>query len=160
MTLSPLFGAVLRRTGRGLHYRNDQFLWKTEALYPEKLLISPGPCTPREAGVSCDMIRAFAERIPVFGARLGHQSIAESLGVMSCAQIGSCMVKPHLFFMMEVVSFRALNPFDATRYHSLIVKRETLPGSLRITAWTGVRLWGCNIPHYPCMGYNFIPNLS
>ena len=141
-------------------YRNDQISVKeAEALHPEKLLISPGPCTPREAGVSCDMIRAFAERIPVFGVCLGHQSIAEVFGgdVVRADRLMHGKTSP-IFHDGSSVFAGLSDPFDATRYHSSIVKRETLPASLRITAWTEEgEIMGMQHTALPVHGVQFHP---
>ena len=104
---------------------------------PEKLLISPGPCSPVEAGVSCDLIRAFAGLIPVFGVCLGHQSIGMVFGgeVVRADRLMHGKTSPIHHDGSSV--FKGLpDPFDATRYHSLIVKKSSLPDELRITAWT------------------------
>jgi anthranilate synthase/aminodeoxychorismate synthase-like glutamine amidotransferase len=104
---------------------------------PERIVISPGPCTPREAGISIDVIKHFAGRIPVLGVCLGHQSIGEAFG-------GDIIRAPYLMHGKTSIIhhdgktiFSGLqNPFEATRYHSLIIKRETLPSMLEISAWT------------------------
>ena len=104
---------------------------------PDKLLISPGPCSPVEAGVSCDLIRAFAGLIPVFGVCLGHQSIGMVFGgeVVRADRLMHGKTSPIHHDGSSV--FKGLpDPFDATRYHSLIVKKSSLPDELRITAWT------------------------
>ena len=141
-------------------YRNDQIsVEEAETLHPEKLLISPGPCTPREAGVSCDMIRAFAERIPVFGVCLGHQSIAEVFGgdVVRADRLMHGKTSP-IFHDGSSVFAGLSDPFDATRYHSLIVQRETLPDSLRITAWTEEgEIMGMQHTALPVHGVQFHP---
>ncbi len=118
--------------------RNDQVtLREIEALDPERIVISPGPCTPREAGISIELIRHFAGRKPILGVCLGHQAIGEAFG-------GRVIRAPYL--MHGKVSqvhhdgrtiFRNLpQDFPATRYHSLIVERETLPKELQISATT------------------------
>ncbi len=118
--------------------RNDKIkVEEALALKPEKLLISPGPCSPVEAGVSCDLIRAFAGLIPVFGVCLGHQSIGMVFGgeVVRAERLMHGKTSPIHHDGSSV--FKGLpDPFDATRYHSLIVKKSSLPDELRITAWT------------------------
>ena len=118
--------------------RNDRIkVAEALALKPEKLLISPGPCSPVEAGVSCDLIRAFAGLIPVFGVCLGHQSIGMVFGgeVVRADRFMHGKTSPIHHDGSSV--FKGLpDPFDATRYHSLIVKKSSLPDELRITAWT------------------------
>ena len=118
--------------------RNDKIkVEEALALKPEKLLISPGPCSPVEAGVSCDLIRAFAGLIPVFGVCLGHQSIGMVFGgeVVRADRLMHGKTSPIHHDGSSV--FKGLpDPFDATRYHSLIVKKSSLPDELRITAWT------------------------
>ena len=118
--------------------RNDKIkVEEALALKPEKLLISPGPCSPVEAGISCDLIRAFAGLIPVFGVCLGHQSIGMVFGgeVVRADRLMHGKTSPIHHDGSSV--FKGLqDPFDATRYHSLIVKKSSLPDELRITAWT------------------------
>ena len=119
-------------------YRNDKItIGGIEALKPERIVISPGPCTPKEAGISIDVIKHFAGKVPVLGVCLGHQSIGEAFG-------GDVIRAPYLMHgktsMIQHDNrtiFKGLpNPFEATRYHSLIIKRETLPAVLEISAWT------------------------
>ncbi len=107
------------------------------ALRPSRICISPGPCTPNEAGISCDVIRTFGVEIPVFGVCLGHQSIGQVYGgeVVRAEQLmhGKTSMMHH---ENKSVFAGLSNPFEATRYHSLIVKKETLPDCLEVTAWT------------------------
>ncbi|OHR64196.1 glutamine amidotransferase [Bacillus sp. HMSC76G11] len=118
--------------------RNDEItLDEIEELAPDFLMISPGPCSPNEAGISLAAIERFAGKIPIFGVCLGHQSIAQVFGgdVVRAERLmhGKTSEMHHdgktVFQDIE-------NPFTATRYHSLIVKRETLPDCFEITAWT------------------------
>jgi para-aminobenzoate synthetase component II len=118
--------------------RNDEItISEIEQLSPNFLMISPGPCTPNEAGISLEAIKAFAGKIPILGVCLGHQSIAQAFGgdVIHAEQLmhGKTSLVNHdgktIFTEVE-------NPFTATRYHSLIVKKETLPSCLEITAET------------------------
>ncbi|WP_404446865.1 aminodeoxychorismate/anthranilate synthase component II [Sutcliffiella horikoshii] len=118
--------------------RNDEItIEEIEALNPEFLMISPGPCSPNEAGISLEVIKHFAGKKPIFGVCLGHQSIAQVFGgdVIQAERLmhGKTSEMHH----DGNTIFRTLaNPFVATRYHSLIVKKETLPECFEITAWT------------------------
>ena len=118
--------------------RNDKItLDEIAELSPDLICISPGPCTPNEAGISCDVIREFGGKIPILGVCLGHQSIGQVFGgeVVRAAQLMHGKTSPVTHAGSSV--FKGLkSPFTATRYHSLIVKRETLPDCLEITAET------------------------
>jgi anthranilate synthase/aminodeoxychorismate synthase-like glutamine amidotransferase len=118
--------------------RNDRVtVAEVRSLQPERIVISPGPCTPQEAGISIDLIRYFAGKIPVLGVCLGHQAIGAAFG-------GRVVRAPHLMHgKTSAVAhdnrtiFRGLpTPMTATRYHSLIVEEETLPAELEVSAWT------------------------
>lgn len=118
--------------------RNDEItIEEIEALDPEFLMISPGPCSPNEAGISMDVIRHFAGKKPIFGVCLGHQSIAQVFGgdVVQAERLmhGKTSEMHH---DGKTIFTTLANPFVATRYHSLIVKKETLPDCFEITAWT------------------------
>jgi len=119
-------------------YRNDEItLDKIAQLNPERIVISPGPCTPNEAGVSLAVINQFSQNIPVLGVCLGHQSIGQAFGgrVIHAKQLMHGKTSP--IFHHNTGVFRGLpNPFTATRYHSLVVERSTLPDCLEVTAWT------------------------
>ena len=118
--------------------RNDQInVAGIEALAPERIVISPGPCTPDEAGVSMACIEAFAGRLPLLGICLGHQSIGQVFGG-SIVRAGKVMHgKTSLIHHRGEGVFAGLaNPFEATRYHSLVVDKASLPDSLEVTAWT------------------------
>jgi anthranilate synthase/aminodeoxychorismate synthase-like glutamine amidotransferase len=119
-------------------YRNNKItIAEIEEMKPERIVISPGPCTPKEAGISIDLILHFAGKLPVLGVCLGHQSIGEAFG-------GDVIRAPYLMHGKTSMIhhdgktiFSGLpNPFEATRYHSLIIKRDTLPRALEISAWT------------------------
>ncbi len=118
--------------------RNDQMdLPGLEQLCPDCLVISPGPCTPKQAGISVPAIRAFAGKLPILGVCLGHQSIAEAFGgrVIHAKAIMHGKTS-HVYHAAGGV-FRGLaNPFTATRYHSLVIEQASLPEDLEITAWT------------------------
>lgn len=119
-------------------YRNDRIsLQQIEDLQPEKIVISPGPCTPNEAGISIDTIRQFAGRVPILGVCLGHQSIGQAFG----GRIGHARAIMHgktsMMHHGNVGVFKGLpNPFEATRYHSLVIEPDSLPECLEVTAWT------------------------
>ena len=119
-------------------YRNDEItLDQIAALKPDRLVISPGPCTPTEAGISIPAIARFAGEIPLLGVCLGHQSIGQHYGgdVVRARQVMHGKTSP--IFHKDTGVFAGLNnPLTATRYHSLVVKKETLPACLEITAWT------------------------
>jgi anthranilate synthase component II len=118
--------------------RNDEItLEEVAALAPEKIVISPGPCTPNEAGISVATIERFAGKIPILGICLGHQSIGQAFGgkVVRAREVMHGKTSP-IYHNNEGV-FRGLpNPFEATRYHSLIVDQASLPDCLEVTAWT------------------------
>ncbi len=119
-------------------FRNDEItLEQIEALHPAQLVISPGPCSPAEAGVSVAAIKAFAGKLPILGVCLGHQSIAAAFGgrIVHAQKLMHGKTSPvqHI----DVGVFRGLpNPLTCTRYHSLAIERASLPDCLEITAWT------------------------
>lgn len=119
-------------------YRNDKItIEEIESLRPQRLVISPGPCTPKEAGVSVDAIRHFAGRLPLLGVCLGHQSLAAAFGGEVVRAERLMHGKTSMIHHDGKTVFRNLpNPFEATRYHSLIVKRSTLPDCFEISAET------------------------
>ncbi|OZI12943.1 aminodeoxychorismate/anthranilate synthase component II [Bacillaceae bacterium SAS-127] len=118
--------------------RNDEItVEEIRKLAPDYLMISPGPCTPNEAGISLEAIRTFAGEIPIFGVCLGQQSIAQVFGaeVVQAERLMHGKTSDMLHDSQTI--FEGLpNPFPATRYHSLIVKKETLPDCFNISAWT------------------------
>ncbi|PGZ94472.1 aminodeoxychorismate/anthranilate synthase component II [Bacillus pseudomycoides] len=118
--------------------RNDEItIEDIEQMQPDFLMISPGPCSPNEAGVSMDVIRHFAGEIPIFGVCLGHQSIAQVFGGDVVRADRLMHGKTSLMHHDGKTIFKDIpNPFTATRYHSLIVKKETLPECLEVTSWT------------------------
>jgi len=119
-------------------YRNDKItLPEIEALHPERIVISPGPCTPSEAGVSVDTIRHFAGRVPILGVCLGHQGIGQAFGGRIVHAREIMHGKTSLIHHGDAGVFQGLpNPFEATRYHSLVIEAESLPACLEVTAWT------------------------
>ena len=119
-------------------FRNDAItLDELRDLQPSRICISPGPCTPNEAGISCDVIKVFGESIPIFGVCLGHQSIGQVYGGEVVRAEKLMHGKTSMIHHEGRSVFKDLpNPFEATRYHSLIVRKESLPDCLEITAWT------------------------
>jgi anthranilate synthase component 2 len=119
-------------------YRNDQIsIEEIQALNPEKIVISPGPCTPNEAGISLDVIKHFAGKKPILGVCLGHQSIGQAFGgdIIHASAIMHGKTSPVHHNNTSV--FKGLNnPVESTRYHSLVIDKNTLPDCLEITAWT------------------------
>jgi anthranilate synthase component 2 len=119
-------------------YRNDEIdLKKIADLKPEYIVISPGPCTPNEAGISLALIKEFAGKIPLLGVCLGHQSIGQAFGGKIIKAKTLMHGKTSLIHHTSAGVFKDLpNPYTATRYHSLVIERETIPDCLEITAWT------------------------
>jgi len=119
-------------------YRNDKIsISQVNKLDPEKIIISPGPCTPNEAGISCQLIRDYAGRVPILGVCLGHQCIGQVFGgnIVRANRLMHGKTSPIYHKNREI--FQGLpSPFDATRYHSLIIQNESLPDCLELTAWT------------------------
>jgi anthranilate synthase component 2 len=119
-------------------YRNDQItIEEIEALAPEHLVISPGPCTPNEAGISVAAINHFAGKLPILGVCLGHQSIGQAFGGTIVHAREIMHGKTSMVYHADVGVFAGLaNPFEATRYHSLVIEQATIPACLEVTAWT------------------------
>ena len=141
-------------------HRNDKIsLDEIEALHPDHIVVSPGPCTPNEAGLSCQVIETFGSRIPTLGVCLGHQAIGQVYGghVIRAPEPMHGKTSPMYHFDQGV--FRGLpHPFEANRYHSLIVERSTLPDMLEITAETDDGLiMGLRHRTYPVEGVQFHP---
>jgi anthranilate synthase/aminodeoxychorismate synthase-like glutamine amidotransferase len=140
--------------------RNDEItLADIAKLAPEKIVVSPGPCSPTEAGISCDTIREFSGKIPILGVCLGHQSIGQVFG-------GEVIRAPRLMHGKTSMIhhdgkgvFKGLsNPFEATRYHSLIVREESVPACLEITARTPEQeIMGLRHREFPTHGVQFHP---
>jgi anthranilate synthase component 2 len=119
-------------------YRNDQItIAEIEQLAPEKIVISPGPCTPNEAGISVEAIKHFAGKIPILGICLGHQSIGQAFGgeIIRAKQVmhGKTSMIHH---NNSGVFANLSSPYEATRYHSLVINQDTLPDCFEVTAWT------------------------
>ncbi len=141
-------------------FRNDKItIAEIEELKPERIVISPGPCTPKEAGISIDVIRHFQGKMPILGVCLGHQSIGEAFGG-DVVRAGRLMHgKTSMIYHDGKTIFKDLpNPFEATRYHSLIIKRETIPSCLIITAETKEgEIMGVRHKDLPIEGVQFHP---
>jgi anthranilate synthase/aminodeoxychorismate synthase-like glutamine amidotransferase len=140
--------------------RNDQItLSEIEAMAPERICISPGPCTPKEAGISSDVIRHFAGKIPILGVCLGHQCMGYVYGgeVVRAGRLMHGKTSPILHNSEDL--FEGLpTPFEATRYHSLLVRRESLPDCLEITAETAEgEIMGIRHRTLPLWGVQFHP---
>lgn len=146
-------------------FRNDQItVGEIDRMAPDQIVISPGPCTPNEAGISIDTIKRFKGKIPILGVCLGHQSIGQAFGgdVIHAREI--MHGKTSSIFHNGTDVFHGLeNPFTATRYHSLVVSRETLPECLEITAWTETQdglmdeIMGLRHKQYAISGVQFHP---
>ena len=121
-----------------LVFRNDKVTIKEiENLAPDKIVISPGPCTPNEAGISLDLVQHFAGKLPILGVCLGHQVIGQALGGKVIRARIVMHGKVSDIYHRGTGLFKGLpSPVEATRYHSLIIEKETLPDNLEITAWT------------------------
>jgi anthranilate synthase component 2 len=144
--------------------RNDQItLQQIADLKPARIIVSPGPCSPKEAGLSCDVIAHFGKSVPVLGVCLGHQCMADVFGAQVVRATRLMHGKTSLISHIGEGVFAGLpNPFQATRYHSLIVPRETVPDCLEITAWVEdsgqpFEVMGLRHRQYPIHGVQFHP---
>ena len=140
--------------------RNDALTVEDiEQLAPDMIVISPGPCSPNEAGESLNIIKYFAGNIPILGVCLGHQAIAQVFGgnVVRAERLMHGKTSPVLH--AEIGLHKGMpNPFAATRYHSLIVEKETLPACFEVTAWTEEReIMGIRHKDYPIEGVQYHP---
>jgi anthranilate synthase/aminodeoxychorismate synthase-like glutamine amidotransferase len=141
-------------------YRNDQItLDEIRRLKPERILISPGPCSPRESGLSNEVIRCFGPTIPLFGVCLGHQCIGHTFGAEVVVNYRMMHGKTSPIRHNGKDLFDGMpNPFNATRYHSLVIKRDTLPACLEITAETDEgEIMGVRHREFPIWGVQFHP---
>jgi anthranilate synthase/aminodeoxychorismate synthase-like glutamine amidotransferase len=141
-------------------FRNNKItVQEIEKLSPERIVISPGPCTPKEAGVSIEVIKHFAGKTPVLGVCLGHQSIGAAFGGNIIRAPRLMHGKTSLIYHDGETVYKGLpNPFEATRYHSLLIERETLPDCLYITAWTDAgEIMGVRHKEYILEGVQFHP---
>jgi len=151
----------LRELGEEVRvFRNDRIaVDEIGAMAPRRLVISPGPCTPNEAGISVEAIRSYAGKIPILGVCLGHQSIGQAFGgrIVRAENLMHGKTSP-VYHRGEGVFADLPSPFDATRYHSLLVERESFPSCLRITAWTAEEeIMGLEHKEYPMWGVQFHP---
>ena len=140
--------------------RNDEITLKGIArLNPSSIVISPGPGRPSDAGISNELIKTFAGKIPILGVCLGHQCIGEVFGGEVVRAKRPMHGKTSRIYHTGTTVFKGLpSPFEATRYHSLIVKREGVPPSLRVTAWTSEReIMGLAHRQFPVYGVQFHP---
>ncbi|HEY4712674.1 MAG TPA: aminodeoxychorismate/anthranilate synthase component II [Aquirhabdus sp.] len=144
--------------------RNDEVtIADIEVMKPEYLVISPGPCSPTEAGISLEAIKHFAGKIPLLGVCLGHQAIGQAFGgdVIRARNVMHGRISP--IYHSDIGVFADLpNPFNATRYHSLIVDKKTLPETLEMTAWTEIdgqvdEIMGLRHKTLPIEGVQFHP---
>ncbi len=140
--------------------RNDEItIEEIRTLKPERIVISPGPCTPNEAGISNDVIRTFAASTPLLGVCLGHQCMGQVFGgdVIRAPRLMHGKTSP-ILHNGEGVFAGLPNPFEATRYHSLVVRRETFPADLEITAETAEKeIMGLRHREFPMHGVQFHP---
>ncbi len=141
-------------------YRNDRItLGEIGAMQPERLVISPGPCSPEEAGISVAAIRHFAGKLPILGVCLGHQAIGAAFGGNVVRSVSLMHGKTSAIHHDGKEIFAGLaNPFQATRYHSLVVDRPTLPDCLEVTAWVdNGEIMGLRHRDLPLWGVQFHP---
>lgn len=141
-------------------YRNDKIsLPEIERLRPQKIVISPGPCTPKEAGISCDVVRHFARRIPILGVCLGHQCIGAAFGgrIVQAPQIMHGKLSD-VFHDSQTIFRSVKNPMSGMRYHSLVIDPRHLPSELSISAQTSDEtIMGVRHRTYPVEGVQFHP---
>ncbi len=141
-------------------YRNDKItVSQIRKLKPEKIVISPGPGRPEDAGISCDVILELAGKIPILGVCLGHQGIGYVYGGRIVNAKRLMHGKTSLIYHNQKDIFKGIpNPFEATRYHSLLVEKKSLPHCLQITAWTkDDEIMGLKHKKYPLWGVQFHP---
>jgi anthranilate synthase/aminodeoxychorismate synthase-like glutamine amidotransferase len=140
-------------------HRNDEVtVEEIRELAPERICISPGPCTPNEAGVSCEVIRELGADFPILGVCLGHQAIGQVYGgeVVRADQLmhgKTSMIEHDGHGVFDGLG----NPIEATRYHSLIIRRESLPDCLEVTAWCDGLVMGVRHREHPVHGVQFHP---
>ena len=118
--------------------RNDQIsIDEIEEIAPERIMLSPGPCTPSEAGISLDVIHHFKGKLPIFGVCLGHQAIGQAFGGKIVRAEEIMHGKTSSIYHRDIGVFKGIKePFEATRYHSLVIDQDTLPDCLEVTGWT------------------------
>jgi anthranilate synthase component 2 len=140
--------------------RNDEMSAdEIEGLAPQRIVLSPGPCTPNEAGVSLEVIRRFAGRVPILGVCLGHQAIGQAFGGKVVHAKTLMHGKVSRIHHLGTGVFRGLpTPYEATRYHSLAIERDTCPADLEVTAWTDDgEIMGVRHRTLPVEGVQFHP---
>ncbi len=141
-------------------YRNDRIrIEDIIRLRPRRLVISPGPCSPTEAGISIEVVRQLCGRIPIFGVCLGHQSIGHALGgrIVRASRLMHGKTSPIHHNGREIFA-GVMNPFEGTRYHSLIIEKASLPACLEITAWTAEgEIMGLRHREHPLWGIQYHP---
>lgn len=148
-----------------LVYRNDKIsIQEIEDLAPERIVVSPGPCTPNEAGISLELIEHFKGKLPLLGVCLGHQSIGQAFGGRIVHAKEIMHGKTSEIYHNNNDVFAGLdNPFTATRYHSLVIEQETLPDCFEVTAWTQTEdgevdeIMGVRHKEYAISGVQFHP---
>jgi anthranilate synthase/aminodeoxychorismate synthase-like glutamine amidotransferase len=140
--------------------RNDQVtIDDIRKMKPDRIVISPGPCTPKQAGISVEVVRRFYQQIPVLGVCLGHQAIGEALGgtVVKASEIFHGKIS-EIQHSDDALFAGVPSPFRATRYHSLVVQRETLPSCFDVTAWTrDGTIMAVHHKEHPTFGVQFHP---
>ncbi len=140
--------------------RNDKItIEEIDKLQPRRIIISPGPCTPREAGVSNEVLKHFSARLPILGVCLGHQCIGHAFGAIVERNYRLMHGKTSLIYHHNQGIFAGLsNPFEAARYHSLVIRPGTLPAEFIVTAWTDEHeIMGVQHTHWPLHGVQFHP---
>lgn len=140
--------------------RNDQItLDEIQTLSPERIIISPGPCTPKEAGISCEVIRRFGAKIPILGVCLGHQCMGEALGGLVVRAPRIMHGKTSMIFHDGKGLYRGIaSPFEATRYHSLVIHPDHVPPELEVVAWTDQKeIMGVRHKQFPMEGVQYHP---
>jgi anthranilate synthase/aminodeoxychorismate synthase-like glutamine amidotransferase len=141
-------------------FRNDAItVDEIQGLAPERIVISPGPCNPEKAGISVDVVKNFAGKVPILGVCLGHQSIGYAFGVDVVRADRLMHGKTSMVFHDGRTIFKGLeNPFEANRYHSLILKRDAIPPCLEVSAWTDRdEIMGIRHKEHPIEGVQFHP---
>ncbi len=145
---------------RVLVFRNDKItLEEVGKLNPDVVVVSPGPCTPKEAGISVDLIKEFAGRVPILGVCLGHQSIGYAFGgnIVRAQRLLHGKTS-HIYHDCRGIYEGVPNPFEATRYHSLLIEKESLPDELEVTSWTDEgEIMGVRHKEYLIVGVQFHP---
>jgi len=144
-------------------YRNDKIsIKKITKLNPKKIIISPGPCTPNEAGICLDLVKKFYDKMPILGVCLGHQSIGQAFGAKIIKASKIMHGKTSKISNLGSKIFKGLpSSFEATRYHSLVIKNETLPKNFKVISETiddkKNVIMGIEHKNYPCYGVQFHP---